>query len=280
VPFFAIALGDPYTSLIGRDVSFPGRRVAVLVDASISMLSPFIATSLQDPKLNDRSGRQPVFYTTVAAAKRFIQLRMKSQYRDLMALVEFGDEAYVVTPFTNDYDNILLSVSLIGDPVEFGMFPDRGTLIGQAIQQTVELFKAFKFLDASGNMLVIFTDGEDAHAIVNGVDVDAIMAMAVAVKIPVYFVRTNFGKSEGSLVPDELWKPAVAKTGGRFYAAKDEASLLEAIAEIDRVSSGTIQVRQYTSQQPKFAPFAAIALGCWIAAAGSKLAIPYFQTLS
>jgi hypothetical protein len=215
----------------------------------------------------------------VGAARRFVELRMKSQYRDLMALIEFGDEAYVVTPFTNDYDNILLSVSLIGDPLEFGHFPDRGTLIGQAIQQSIELFKAFNFLDASGNMMVIFTDGEDANAVVNGVDLDEIMQTAVAVKVPVYFVRTNYGRNEGSLVPDEIWKPAVLKTGGRFFAAKDEQSLLEAIHDIDEVSGGTIQVKQYTKQQPRFAMFATAALACWVAAAVLKLTVPYFQRL-
>ena len=41
-----------------------------------------------------------------------------------MALVEFGSRAYVITPFTSDYDNLLLSMSLIGDPVEFSTFPN------------------------------------------------------------------------------------------------------------------------------------------------------------
>jgi hypothetical protein len=272
-----LALADPFSSLVGQDVSYPGRRVALLIDASISMLSPFTAQRLTGRGVNDRNGRAPAFYSTVGAAKRFIELRSQSKNRDLMALIEFGDEAYVITPFTSDYDNILLSISLIGDPVEFGMFPDRGTLIGQAIQQSINLFKAFNYLDAAGNMMVIFTDGEDDNAEVNGVDLDEIMHEATAVKIPVYFVRTNYGKGEGSLVPDELWKPAVAKTGGRFFAAKDENSLLEAIADIDRVSSGTIQVRQYTSQRPQFAMFAGIAIACWVTGAMLKLALPFFQ---
>lgn len=281
LPFFILALGDPHTALIGQDVSYPGRRVALLIDASISMLTPFTSETLiaSNPKLNARNTRQPTFYSTVAAAQKFIEMRAKSRNRDLMALIEFGDEAYVVTPFTSDYDNIMLSVSLIGDPVEFGMFPDRGTLIGQAIQQAIELFKAFKFLDATGNMLVIFTDGEDAHTSVNGIGVDDIMQMAVDVKIPVYFVRTNYGKDEGQLVPDGIWKPAIAKTGGRFFAASDENALIEAINEIDQVTGDTIQVRQYTSQQPRFAIFASIALTCWAVAALLKLTMPYFQRL-
>ena len=58
---------------------------------------------------------------------------MAGKYHDLIGLVEFGDEAYVVTPFTSDYENILLSLSLIGDWTEFMKFPDQGTTIGLAI---------------------------------------------------------------------------------------------------------------------------------------------------
>ena len=59
---------------------------------------------------------------------------MKGKYRDLMALIEFGDQAYVITPFTTDYENILLSMSLIGDWKEFMAFPDQGTVIANAIR--------------------------------------------------------------------------------------------------------------------------------------------------
>ena len=236
---FALAIGDPYSSLVSRNVTFPGRRIALLIDASSSMRAPFLAQHL-----NARSATDYTFFTTVGAAKRFVELRLKGKYRDLMALIEFGNEAYVVTPFTNDYDNILLSISLIGDPVEFSMFPDQGTIIAQAIQQSIALFKAFNFLDASGNLLVIFTDGEDTHAVVNGVSLDDIMADAVTAKVPVYFVRTNYSMTQGKVIPDELWIPAVAKTGGKFFAASDENSLFEAINEIDHVAAGTIEVRQ------------------------------------
>jgi len=208
-----------------------------------------------------------------------VELRLKGKYRDLMALVEFGNEAYVVTPFTNDYDNILLSISLIGDPVEFSMFPDQGTIIAQAIEQSVGLFKAFNFLDASGNLLVIFTDGEDTHAVVNGVSLDDIMATAVEAKIPVYMVRTNYSMEKGKVIPDELWIPAINKTGGKFFAASDENSLIAAIEEIDRVSAGSIEVKQYTQQQPRFSMFTAAALVFWVLAATLKLTMPYFRKL-
>ena len=78
-----------------------------------------------------------------------------------VALIEFGNEAYVVTPFTHDYDNVLLSMALIGDWSEFMQFPDGGTAIGRAIDRGVGLFKAFNFLNAAGNAMIMFTDGRD-----------------------------------------------------------------------------------------------------------------------
>jgi hypothetical protein len=274
LPFFFLALADPYSALVSRDVSFPGRRICILVDASTSMRTPFTAATL-----NKRAATDAVFFTNVAAAERFVRLRMKNHYRDLLSLVEFGSEAYVITPFTHDYENILLSISLVGDPVEFSMFPDQGTIIGKAIDQATSLFKAFQFLDAAGNILVIFSDGEDTRAMIDGRSLDDIMKTALDTKIPVYFVRTNYDRGRGQVIPDELWIPAVEKTGGKFYAASNEKALLDAITEIDSVSNGTIEVRQYSSQEPRFAVFALMAAGWWAAAGALKLAVPYFQKL-
>ena len=267
--FFALALADPHTTFVTREESFPGRRIAVVVDASSSMRRGFIDSEMR---------AQPVFYTTVEAAQRFVEARIKGKYRDLMALIEFGNEAYVITPFTHDYDNILLSISLIGDPAEFTAFPDAGnTVIAAAVQQSVGLFRAFDFLDASGNLLVIFTDGEDTHAVVNGVTLDTIMKEAVDARIPVYFVRANWGREAGQLISDRLWMDAVARTGGRFYAAADEQALLRAVADIDRAGTGTVSVRQYVNQQARFGMFTQAALALWAVAAALQLSVPFFQ---
>jgi Ca-activated chloride channel family protein len=269
---FVLGLADPYSALVSRQMSYPGRRIALLIDASTSMRTPFKAATL-----NRRSATDAAFFTTVAAAERFVQMRIKGRYRDLVALVEFGNEAYVVTPFTNDYENILLSISLIGDPVEFSLFPDQGTIIARAIEQATELFKVFDFLEASGNLLVIFSDGEDTNVTVHGRTLDNILKAAVATKIPVYLVRTNYDREIGKIIPDDLWAPAVAKTGGKFFAASNEETLLAAIEEIDRVSAGTIDVKQYTSQRPQFGIFAFLTVLCWSAAAMLQLAVPYFR---
>ena len=46
LPFFFLALADPYTALVSREASFPGRRIGLMIDASISMRTPFTAATL------------------------------------------------------------------------------------------------------------------------------------------------------------------------------------------------------------------------------------------
>ena len=163
----------------------------------------------------------------MAAAESFVRLRMKNHYRDLIGLVEFGNEAYVVTPFTHDYENILLSISLIGDPVEFSMFPDQGTIIGRAIEEAHVALQAHSiFSTSAGNLIVIFSDGEDTHA-----RLATAAASMTSCRAPtrrrsrcISCGRTTTA-TKGQVIPDELWIPAVEKTGGKFYAANNEQAL-------------------------------------------------------
>ena len=167
---------------------------------------------------------------------------MNGRYRDLIALVEFGDEAYVVTPFTSDYDNILLSLSLVGDWTEFMRFPDQGTTIGMADRAERRAVPHVRFperLRQRDDHLQRRpgSPGDRARA---GPSTD-ILAEATRAKIPVYLIRIELQQgARPTCFPIEIWKPAVEATGGRFYAAADESTILRAINEIDRRSAGTI----------------------------------------
>jgi hypothetical protein len=273
VPPFMLALADPFTTVAERHVSYPGRRIALLIDASSSMLRPFATEKLTQPGRN-----RAAFFSSVSAAETFIRQRRDGKYRDMIALVEFGDEAYVITPFTTDYDNVLLSTSLIGDWSEFMRFPNQGTKIAAAISEGTRLFQTFDFIDAAGNLMIIFSDGEDTQVTLQGRHVNDILAGAMATRIPVYLVRTNRDKKLGDIVPDGLWKPAVESTGGRFYPAANEDDVLRAIRDIDRRSPGRIEMKQYGTNQSRFAPFALLAAGLWSIGILLKLTFPYFRT--
>lgn len=272
VPCFLLAFADPRTTFTRQETSHPGRRIGLLLDASSSMLTSLPSTRLARGAPNDAA-----FFTTVGAARYFVELRMKGGYRDLMALIEFGDEAYVITPFTSDYQNILLSIALIGDWNEFMSFPEQGTIIARAIDQGVGLFQAFDFLDAAGNAMVIFSDGVDAEVLQDGRSALDVLREARRANIPVYFIRTGRPGRDGG-VPDAAWQEAVARTGGRFYSGTDEATIVRAMHDIDREAAGRIELRQYSTQVPRFEPFAAAAAGLWALALALRLLTPWFTT--
>ena len=104
-----------------------------------------------------------------------------------------------------------------------------------------------------------------------------ILAGAVRAKIPVYFIRTSYNQPFGGVIPDEIWKPAVEKTGGRFYVGSDEASVLRAVQEIDRVAADKIQITEYTARRATSGPFALAGAGFWAFALVLQLAVPYFN---
>ncbi|OFW15636.1 MAG: hypothetical protein A3F70_06755 [Acidobacteria bacterium RIFCSPLOWO2_12_FULL_67_14] len=270
LPFFLLALADPFTRLTREEVSYPGRRLAVFVDASGSMTESFKTTKLG-------AKDSPAFFSAVSAAEHFIRMRMQSRYRDLIALIEFGDEAYVVTPFTTDYENILLSISLINTWEEWARFNAPGTVIINALNVAVGLFRSFDFLEANGNAMVLFSDGDDTQVRLEGRSLDEILADVYRYRIPVYMLRMQADKELGEVLPDEIWKAAIEKTGGKFYPVANEAAIFQAMEEIDRLATGRIDVTRYTVNRPQFSPLAAAAFGLWAVALALRLMVPSFS---
>ena len=69
LPLFAVALADPLTSFMREEVTYPGRRIALVVDASNSMSVPFKTSTL-------KPNAYGAFFAAVACAERFMRLRM------------------------------------------------------------------------------------------------------------------------------------------------------------------------------------------------------------
>jgi hypothetical protein len=271
LPFFIMALADPKTAVTREEVSYPGRRISLMIDASSSML-----TALPANRFAEGAPNNAAFFTTVGAARYFIERRMHGKYRDLMALIEFGDDAYVITPFTTDYENILLSTSLIGDWQEFMSFPDQGTVIARAVDQSVAMFRSFKYLDAAGNLMVLFSDGADAEVLESGKSAMDVVEDARRAKIPIYFIKVGRDIPGRVQIGDEMWRAAVERTGGHFYGGADEASIEKALSDIDRAAAGRIEYKQYSTERPRYTPFALAAAALWSLALLLRLTVPTF----
>ena len=274
LPFFIISLADPRTALTRSETTFPGRRIALLIDASSSMLSALPSTTLAKGAPNNAA-----FFTTVGAARYFIERRMAGKYRDLMALDRvrrrcLRDHAVHDRlrehPAEHGADRRLERVH--GVPRSGHGRRAGGRAGGRACstRSTISM--------PSGNLMVIFTDGADADVLENGKTVDDVLAEAQKAKIPVYLIKIGGNIQNKRSVADELWIGAVKKTGGEFFSGGDEATIIRAIQAIDRRAAGKIEMKQYSTERPRYAPFAMTAALLWCAALLLRFTIPTFQT--
>src|SRR5687768_8577408 len=105
-----------------------------------------------------------------------------------------------------------------------------------------------------------------------------ILSLHDALPISVHMIRTAYNRREGEVVQDKIWRDTVERTGGRFYAAYDEESISRALRDIDRLSPGRIEVREYSVQRPRFAGYTLAAVALWLTAAVLKLGFGVFRT--
>jgi hypothetical protein len=126
--------------------------------------------------------------------------------------------------------------------------------------------------------MVIFSDGIDAEVTEDGRTAYDVLRDAQKANIPVYFIRTGIPGRVPPGVSDEAWAAAVARTGGRFFHGTDEAAVVRAVQEIDRAAAGRVEMRRYTTEQPRYASFALLAAMFWTVAILLRLTVPWFQT--
>ncbi len=276
--FSLMAFADPYSTFIRQDVTNPGRRILILLDASGSMGGGSYENRFNITKTTLKVRYVEPFYTAAAAAEYFVRVRMKSGYQDLIGLIEFGDESYVISPFNTDYENVLTSIRLLSDPEEYRHFNDSGTKIAQAIKQGVGLFKTFDFLKSSGNIMVLISDGEDTQVEHEGRKLDDILAESSKNKVPIFFIRVASGKPLGHpSTYDAVWSAAVAKTGGKLYAGANADLIVQACDEINKIAAGKIQYTRYVAHTPQFPFFALVATLFWSLALALWLLFRFFR---
>ena len=98
-------------------------------------------------------------------------------------------------------------------------------------------------------------------------------------KIPVYMIRTGFDLKLGdrfrrtSSGNRSSSRPAAGSTRPttRTRSCRPQA-------EIDKLSAGRIDVREYTAQRPRFDGYALVAVALWLTAGVMKLGFRTFRT--
>ena len=86
------------------------------------------------------------------------------------------------------------------------------------------MFESFKYLDAAGNLMVIFTDGADAEVLENGKTAIDVVEDARRAKIPIYFIKVAREVPGACRLATTSGGRRAERTGGHFYPGADEAS--------------------------------------------------------
>lgn len=220
-------LGDPIEQTLS------GRDLMMAVDLSGSMeISDFMLDGHQVDRLT----------ATKSVAGRFIEQRAG----DRIGLILFGDRAYLQAPLTFDRKTvrILLDESVIG-------LAGGKTAIGDAIGLAV---KRLRDHPANQRVLILLSDGANTAGTVSplqaadlaaheGLKIYTIGVGAEAMVVRDFFGTRRINPSED--LDEDTMKAIAAKTGGRYFRARDTQELAEIYALLDKLEPVEKDKRYY-----------------------------------
>ena len=227
------ALARPRLSDTIRESKTEIVDILLVIDQSSSMLA-------QDFKPNRLEAAKEV-------AKKFI----KDREGDRLGLIVFAGEPYIQCPLTRDI-NVLLEFT---DEIEIIDQEHDGTAIGMAIANSINRLRES---DTKSKTIILLSDGSN-----NQGELDPITAAGLAAKfdIKIYTVAAGthglapypvidaWGRQVIQKVQvdvdEESLKEIAIITGGQFFRATDNKSLLKVYEDIDALERTEIEVKEY-----------------------------------
>ena len=227
------ALARPRLSDTIRESKTEIVDILLVIDQSSSMLA-------QDFKPNRLEAAKEV-------AKKFV----KDREGDRLGLIVFAGEPYIQCPLTRDI-NVLLEFT---DKIEIIDREHDGTAIGMAIANSINRLRES---DTKSKTIILLSDGSN-----NQGELDPITAAGLAAKfdIKIYTVAAGTHGLAPYPVTDAWGRQVIQKvqvdvdeeslkeianiTGGQFFRATDNKSLLKIYEEIDALERTEIEVKEY-----------------------------------
>ncbi len=250
-----VALARPQLGYAWEESLTEGIDIQIVLDVSGSM-------GAEDFKPENRLG----------VAKAVVRDFVAGRTADRLGLVIFSGTAMTRAPLTSDRTMLRFLI----DAVELNTLPD-GTAIGVALANAASRLKDS---EAESKVVVLVTDGVNNAGAIDPISAAAICEGLgirvytigvgtegrVPVPMPVVDERTGREVTRRVLmdveVDEELLQRISERTGARFFQASDPAGLREVFAEIDRLETTPLQIRQYSRFEEAFQPwvYGALAL--------------------
>lgn len=250
-----VALARPQMSDTRIKKNVEGIDIMIVLDVSDSML-------IEDMRPLNR----------LEAAKEVIANFIQKRISDRIGVIVFAGESFTLVPLTLDYDLIVSRVRDI-TTAQQARIKD-GTALGVAMANGAGRLKDST---AKSRVMIFLTDGEN-----NSGTIDPITGLEIAkgygikvysiglgrdgpTRIPV-FTRDVFGNRVKSYQPfestvnEDLLGRMASETGGKFFRATREDSLVGVFNEIDQLEKTKIDVNKYTRYTELFPKYLLWAL--------------------
>lgn len=201
----------------------------------------------------------------LSKAKQILTRIIDERKNDKVAIVVFAGESYVQLPMTTD----IQSAKIFLDNINTSLVPVQGTVIGSAINISMNSFTSDKEVDKS---IILITDGEDHED--NGVQM-AEQASTAGIQINVVGIGTTQGApvpasptsndmkkdNEGNVVVSKLNEDMckqIAQAGKGMYVRADNSNnaLKSLQAELDKLQKKNVDGVSYSEYDEKFQFFA------------------------
>lgn len=243
-----IALARPQMSLREENIKAEGIDIMMSLDLSSSMLAQDFAPN------------------RLAASKRVAADFVTRRTYDRLGLVVFAGEAFTQCPLTTDHDVMQQFLASL----ECGILED-GTAIGMGLSTAVNRLKDS---EAKSKIVILLTDGVN-----NTGYVAPLQAAKLAQEFDIKVYTIGVGSTGNTMAPsarrrdgqyvygmvrvqidEELLHKIAKMTGGAYYRAVDEQSLIDIYATIDQLEKTEIDVTVIKRYSEEFYRFLILGL--------------------
>lgn len=221
-----LALARPQVAQASFEVVAEGIDIALALDVSSSMST------------RDFGGGR----SRIDAAKRVVHDFLEGLKNDRVGVVLFADEALVLSPLTLDYRASQRAV----EPIVPGKLLRDGTAIGTGLASALNVLRDSQ---AKSKAVILLTDGENNSGQIGPLDA---AQMGKLLGIRVYTVGAVGASNE---VDERLMRRISETTGGQYYRASDESTLLEIYREIARLEKSRLGARKNATYDDAYLPF-------------------------
>lgn len=246
ISFIIIALARPQIKNQVQQAEGEGVDIILCIDVSGSMTA-------QDFTPNRMEAAK-------AVAESFVEKRLT----DRIGIVIFSGESFTQCPLTTD--KVVLKSAI--QSIRNGLLED-GTAIGDGLSTSTDRLRSSK---SKSKVVILLTDGENNGGLIGPNNAKEI-AKAFGVRVYTigvgtdgyapFPIKTEMGviiQQQKVTIDEKLLKEIAGETGGKYFRAKDNASLENIYKEIDGLEKSKVEISTITRLTEKFFPFAMAAL--------------------